>query len=95
MSPTPAAHHACRVVDSVQSIDRIDYADVSSEPGIDGLGLQGEHCEHRLVHLPQRPVVDELRQRGQTEAVLHLGEPALLAGLSVTQDVQRIGVSGP
>lgn len=59
----------------------------SLKPRVYWFRLKREDCEHRLVHLPKRLLVDERGQRLEAESVLTLGELALLAerrGVSIS-----------
>jgi hypothetical protein len=46
------------------------------------------------VHPPERLTIDEAGQGVETEAVLAQREAALLAEVTLAQDVQRLGVVG-
>src|SRR6266545_8098878 len=66
-----------------------------SQPRVDGLRLQGEYGEDRLVHPPQRLAVHEPGQRLDPQPVLAQGESALLAEMALPEYVERVGVVGP
>src|SRR6266852_4463192 len=64
------------------------------EARVDGLGLQREYGEDRLVYLPRRRVLDERGERLDAEAVLALGELPFLAQVTIAQHIERLGVVG-
>lgn len=61
---------------------------IPSEPRVDRLGLKREDSEDRLVHFPERLVVDERGERLQAESVLALGQLALLAEVALAEYVE-------
>lgn len=58
------------------------------EARVDGLRLQREHGEHRLMHLPQLLVLDEGGQRLDAKAMLPAGELPPLAQVSLAEYVE-------